>query len=489
MKKILVVEDVELNRDLVAQLLEEDFEVLTAADGETGIRLAERERPDLILMDLSLPVIDGWEAARRIKAHPALQHIPIIALSAHAMSGDAEKARQCGCDDYLSKPLDEKLLLEKLHNFLGPFGQRPGALPMADAYRILIVDDEPFNVDYLRQELEELGYETMSARNGQEALRRVAADPPDLILLDILMPVMDGFAVCRALKGDDATRLMPIVIMTTLDGIEDRIKGIEAGADDFLTKPVNHRQLIARLRTTLQLKRTVDHKLRELHQIKDHFAKFVPEAVRRLVTENPEAPELDKRERDVSVLFVDISGYSQLTQRLTPPALNAVVERYFSTFLDRIREGGGDINETAGDGFMAIFQDPDVNTHAIKAVATALAVQADTEALNRQSDKPPLAIHMGINSGPTLVGSTRFEGLRGARWTFTASGNVTNLAARLAAAAEGGQIIAGPETVRRLGNRYQLQRLSVDRLKNIAENIPLHRVLGPYAAGSRQVVK
>ena len=480
MKKILVVEDVELNRELVAQLLEEDYKVLTAADGEAGLRLARGERPDLILMDLSLPIMDGWEAARRIKADPDLKRIPIIAVSAHAMRGDADKARQCGCDDYLSKPLDEKLLREKLHHFLGPLYQRSGVGPAPSEHRILIVDDEPFNVDYLQQELEELGYDTMTARDGQEALECVATDPPDLILLDILMPVLDGFEVCRALKGDDATRLIPIVIMTTLDGVEDRIKGIEAGADDFLTKPVNQRQLIARLQTTLRLKHTVDRKLRELRQIKDHFAKFIPESVKRLVAENPAAPALDKTERDVSVLFVDISGYSRLTERLNPPTLNAVVERYFSSFLDRIHEGGGDVNETAGDAFMAIFQDPDAKAHAIKAVETALAVQADTASLNRSSDEPPLAIHIGINSGPTLVGSTRFEGIRGARWTFTATGAVTNLAARLAGAAQSGQIIAGPETVRRLGNRYQLERVGAERLKNMAESVPLHRVIGPY---------
>ena len=120
MKKILIVEDVEFNRDLVVQLLEDDYEVLTAADGEEGIWLAERERPDLILMDLSLPVIDGWEATRRLKANEAFKNIPIIALSAHAMMGDEQKARQCGCDDYLSKPLHEDLLFRKLTQFLGP---------------------------------------------------------------------------------------------------------------------------------------------------------------------------------------------------------------------------------------------------------------------------------------------------------------------------------------------------------------------------------
>jgi two-component system cell cycle response regulator DivK len=119
MKKILVVEDVDLNQDLVVQLLEDNYEVLTAVDGAEGLQIAEREHPDLILMDLSLPVIDGWEATRRLKANAALKHIPIIALSAHAMMGDAEKALQSGCDDYLSKPLDEDLLFAKLAKFLG----------------------------------------------------------------------------------------------------------------------------------------------------------------------------------------------------------------------------------------------------------------------------------------------------------------------------------------------------------------------------------
>jgi len=119
MKRILVVEDVEFNRDLIVQLLEDEYEILTATNGAEGIEVAERERPDLILMDLSLPVMDGWEATRRIKANEALQSIPIIALSAHAMKGDEDRARQSGCDDYLSKPLDEDLLFQKLAKLLG----------------------------------------------------------------------------------------------------------------------------------------------------------------------------------------------------------------------------------------------------------------------------------------------------------------------------------------------------------------------------------
>jgi two-component system cell cycle response regulator DivK len=124
MKKILVVEDGKFNRDLLVQLLEDDYEVITVPDGAAGIIEAEREHPDLILMDLSLPVIEGWDATRRIKANAALHNIPLIALTAHAMSGDAEKARACGCDDYLSKPLDEDLLFEKIKQFLGNCTER-----------------------------------------------------------------------------------------------------------------------------------------------------------------------------------------------------------------------------------------------------------------------------------------------------------------------------------------------------------------------------
>jgi two-component system cell cycle response regulator DivK len=119
MKTILVVEDDEFNRDLLEQLLDEDYEILVAVNGAVCIEMAEQERPDLILMDMSLPVIDGWEATRRIKANEALKSIPIIAITAHAMRGDEEKARNAGCDDYLTKPIDEELLFDKLRQFLG----------------------------------------------------------------------------------------------------------------------------------------------------------------------------------------------------------------------------------------------------------------------------------------------------------------------------------------------------------------------------------
>lgn len=301
-----------------------------------------------------------------------------------------------------------------------------------------------------------------------------------------MMPVMDGFTACKLLKEDEDTRPIPIIIMTALDRVEDRIQGIEAGADDFLTKPVNDRELLARIQTALKMKTAVEQKVNQVSRLRDHFAKFVPEPVKRLATADPDAPELStKVERDVSVLMLDVSGYSRLSEQLPTTQLNDLVERYFSAFLDRIREADGDINETAGDGFMALFMDAedgapeDGPSHVVRAVDTALDLLTTTQRLNAEIAQTPLGVHIGTNSGPALVGSTRFEDARGTRWTFTASGTVTNIAARLVGVASDGQIVIGPQTRQGVGDRYELESVGEKQLKNLSEPIEVHRVLGP----------
>jgi DNA-binding response OmpR family regulator len=347
-----------------------------------------------------------------------------------------------------------------------------------DRALILIVDDEPLNVEFLGEQLRALGYRTVSARNGEEALARVRVEMPDLILLDLVMPVMDGLTVCRTLKGSDETRLVPVVIMTALGAVDDRIRGIEAGADDFLTKPFDLRELTARIGTALAAKRSVERKLGELRRISDHFAKFVPEPVRRLVAEHPDAPALAKHAQDVTILFLDLSGYSRLCELLRPALVDELIEGYFSACLDRIRDAGGDINETAGDGFMAIFQDADARAHAERGVETALALRDLARPRQGQERPGVLGVHMGINSGVAQVGSTRFEGARGSRWTFTASGPVTNLAARFARSAAEGELIAGASTVARVGERYRIERLGIERLKNVLDPVERYRIAG-----------
>jgi adenylate cyclase len=348
---------------------------------------------------------------------------------------------------------------------------------MAGPATILIVDDEPKNVDYLEQELEGFGYSTVSASNGAEALAIVEATPPALILLDVMMPVMDGFKTCSILKASDETRFIPVIIMTALDAVEDRVRGIKAGADDFLTKPVDERELLARIETSLALKEAMDRRVGALRRLSDHFAKFVPSAVRDLIAQNPEAPDFAKQERDASILFLDITGYTRLSELLPPSTLNELIERYFSAFLDEVTDHGGSVNETMGDGFMAVFQQPNPAQNAAAAAETALGVLAATEHLNRESKERPIEVHIGISSGVALVGSTQFQGRHGTRWVFSASGRHVNEAARLAGIAQSGQIFVSPATRHRLGDHYIIASEGVRKLKNIEEEIEAFRVV------------
>jgi len=201
--------------------------------------------------------------------------------------------------------------------------------------------------------------------------------------------------------------------------------------------------------------------------------------VQRMIEANPTTPELVKREQDVSVLFVDMSGYARLSEILLPAQMNELVERYFSSFLDCIYDHGGDINETAGDGLMAIFTDTDPQRHARRAVRTALETLQRTVQLNGQLPDMavPIAVHIGINSGVALVGPTRFEGASGVRWTYTASGVVTNIAARIAALGGRGTVLVGPETARRITGLFTMRELGRHHFKNITEAVMIYQIL------------
>jgi class 3 adenylate cyclase len=217
-----------------------------------------------------------------------------------------------------------------------------------------------------------------------------------------------------------------------------------------------------------------------LESIKTNLAKFVPKTVQELIEESPEAPSLDKREVDVSVLFADITGYTRLSAQMELDEVNRLVERYFGAFLDEILRHGGDVNETAGDGLMVIFQHRDPAQHARAAAQTALAIRRRTLEINEQhrGQYEPITMHVGVNSGIAAVGATRIEGVAGTRWTYTASGSTTNVAARLAALSEGGALIISEETRRRLGDGFTVEDLGLQSLKNVATPMRAYRVLG-----------
>ena len=219
-----------------------------------------------------------------------------------------------------------------------------------------------------------------------------------------------------------------------------------------------------------------------LEQLKGELSKFVPESVKRLLEQNPNATELEKKTVQVSVLFLDIAGYTKLSEQLEPRRLNQLVQTYFSSFLEIIQGHHGDINETAGDGLMVIFQaDRAATDHALNATRAALAIRQKTERLNEEYGGvfPAVALHMGINTGEALVGATKIGTGAAQRWTFTATGPTTNQAARFAGAAQGGEIIVGPETSERIRAHFVLESLGEQTFKNVSQPIHVYKVIPP----------
>ena len=216
-----------------------------------------------------------------------------------------------------------------------------------------------------------------------------------------------------------------------------------------------------------------------LERAKDQLSKFVPLSVRKMAETDPETFGLQKVETDATVLFLDIGGYSSMCESLDDDRVNFLVERYFSEFLDDIRKGNGEINETAGDGLMIIFQEKDRERHARNAVSTAIAIYYKTLKVNAElrGRFEPTVVNIGINSGKVFLGATRFEGMSTARWTFTASGLTTVLAARIAGLATDGKILVGPETVNRLQEEFLIQPFGEHLLKNISKPVPVYQLL------------
>lgn len=224
----------------------------------------------------------------------------------------------------------------------------------------------------------------------------------------------------------------------------------------------------------------IAHQNLTLERIMAHIKPFVPETVQRIVEKNPEGPGFEKTETDVSVLFLDVADYTRISQTHTRDKVNFIIEKYFSSFLDVIYSRDGDVNETAGDGLMAIFQGEPVE-HALNAAAAALEIRRRTLMINEELRELffPVIVNMGINSGKALVGTSRFSGTSHTRMTFTASGLVTNLASRLAAACKEGEILLGDETARRIREKMVVWDRGLMSFKNFNESFRVYSLVPP----------
>ncbi|HSL47723.1 MAG TPA: adenylate/guanylate cyclase domain-containing protein [Candidatus Deferrimicrobiaceae bacterium] len=304
----------------------------------------------------------------------------------------------------------------------------------------------------------------------------------------VVRPIHELAAVARRIgEGDFAVRARA--------ASGDEVAELGSALNDMTGHLARAQQDLAarntELATALENLQASRQRLEVLEQLKGELSKFVPDAVKELLERDPSATSLEKRNEEVSVLFLDIAGYTRLSEQLEAKRLNQLVQTYFSSFLEIIRRHHGDVNETAGDGLMVIFQrqrhgetgggtggDED---HALNATRAAFAIRQKTAALNEEYAGvfPVIALHMGINTGQALVGATKLGGAASQRWTFTATGPTTNIAARFAGLAEGGDIVVGQVTADRIAGLFVLEALGERTFKNVSQPLAVYRVIPP----------
>ena len=369
---------------------------------------------------------------------------------------------------------------------------RPAAKP-----KLLIVDDTPLNLKLLGDLLAVKGYAVATASNGEEALARLAQEVPDLVLLDVMMPGLSGYDVCRRIRADPATALLPVVMVTSLDPQQERVHGIEAGADDFLSKPINQPELFARVQSLLRIKALQDEvrrqaealarwnveledrvraqigELERLSQLKRFFAPAVADAI----VSAGEQSILALHRREICYVFADLRGFTTFTDTAEPEEVEAVLHEYHETMGPLIAEHEGTLDRFAGDGILVFFNDPlPTPEPAKRAARMALAMRARFAPLREKwlDTGYDLDIGMGIARGYATLGAFGYEG----RFDYTAIGGVVNLAARLCGEAKPGQILIDQRLRAALGDAFATEAVGRMNLKGFTQPVAVFELAG-----------
>jgi len=355
---------------------------------------------------------------------------------------------------------------------------------------ILVVDDTPRNVKLLADLLAAKGYGVDTAASGSEALERLDQVPADLVLLDVVMPGMSGYEVCRRIRANPQTERLPVVMVTALDPAEERVKGIEAGADDFLTKPINQAELLGRVRSLLRIKslhdqleesnRTLEARVREqvgqlerLGRLKRFFSPQLAEVILSGGADDP----LKSHRREITVVFVDLRGFTAFAETAEPEEVMTVLREYHARMGEIILAHEGTLERFAGDGMMVFFNDPvPVPDPADRAVRMSLAMRDALSGLAQRWRKRgfDLDFGAGIAQGYATIGAIGFEG----RWDYGAIGTVTNLAARLCGEAAPGQVLISRRVLTSVEDVVEAESVGERELKGFIKPVSTFNILG-----------
>lgn len=339
---------------------------------------------------------------------------------------------------------------------------------------VLVVDDNQSGRQLLVDIIQSMNLEVIQAADGYEALEKARAQLPDLMILDVNMPGMSGFEVVQQLKGDSRTATIPVLMLTALDNVDSRVQGLKLGADDYVTKPFNPRELMERVRTRLRSKVETDD-LREMQQtIRTTFARFVSPSVVEQLLSDPKQVKLGGTLQKVTVLFAGLEGFTAISEHTEPEQLLNILNAYHTMVVGAIRDHGGTVDKFTNDGVMALYNTPlPQSDHALRAALTALYIRQHLSAFTRQFE--PLfrmPVNFGIHTGTAIVGNVGAPEMM----NYTAVGDTVNLASRLQNMSTGGRILITDATYNEMHDAVPTTCIGLRVLKGRADSVMTYEV-------------
>jgi class 3 adenylate cyclase len=355
----------------------------------------------------------------------------------------------------------------------------------APAATILIVDDTPANLGVLFDLLSTAGFEVLVATDGPSAVQRAAYVKPGLILLDVVMPGMDGFATCAALKAQPETREIPVIFMTAMTETAQKVQGLQLGAVDYITKPFQSEEVLARVQTQLSLQRAMEEVRHLATQLERHnqfirqtFGRYVTDDVVASLLDSPEGLRLGGEKRLVTIVMADLRGFTAFSGRLAPEQVVAILNIYLGKMAEVITQYQGTIDEFIGDTILVLFGAPIWRQdHAARAVACAVAMQLAMDAVNAelcQAGLPAVEMGIGVNTGEVVVGNIGSH----KRAKYGVVGSPVNLTSRIESYAVGGQVLISEATRQAIGPLLRIAKHLEVNAKGLDTPVAVYDVRG-----------